>query len=97
MTTTTLRLPIDVGHDVDRRTLNALTARAIRLALDARPRDTVVAELCAVAHRSPRLLDAAIGRLERALAEQHSRTVTRAVTDLKAARASLQERARAAG
>ena len=86
MTAAVLRLPIDVDRR-DARALDALTARAIRLALVPRPDDVVAAELCAVARRSTRLLDAAIARLERALAEEQSHTVTRAVADLRVARA----------
>ena len=87
MSAATPRLPLDVDAERDTRTLDALTARAIRLALLPRPDDEVAAELCALARGSTRVLDAAIARLERALDEEESRTVGRAVAALGVARA----------
>jgi hypothetical protein len=84
--TTARRLPVDIA-DGDRRALDALTARAIRLALTPRTPSEAAPEVAAVANGSPRLLDAAIARLDRALAEEPSTTVTRAIAHLAMARA----------
>ena len=91
MTATVLRLPIEVESDTHE--LDALTARAVRLALGPeRPLDELAGELCATAHGSTRLLDAAIARVDRALAAEWSRTAARALAELEAARARLQGR-----
>ena len=89
MTATVLRLPIAI--DDDTHELDALTARAVRLALEPeRTIDETAGELCATARGSMRLLDAAIARVDRALAAEWSRTGARALAGLEAARARLQ-------
>ena len=91
MTATVLHLPLEVESDTHE--LDALTARAVRLALEPeRPVDEIAGELCAAAHGSARLLDAAIARVDRALAAEWSRTGTRALTTLEAARDRLRRR-----
>ena len=89
MTATALHLPLDVESDTHE--LDALTARAVRLALEPeRSMDEVAGELCATARGSARLLDAAIARVDRAVAAEWSRTGTRALTMLEAARDRLR-------
>ncbi|HEX4905956.1 MAG TPA: hypothetical protein VFU93_10920 [Acidimicrobiales bacterium] len=91
MTATVLHLPLEVESDT--HALDALTARAVRLALGpARPIDEMAVELCATARGSIRLLDAAIARVDRALASEWSRTGALALTALEAARTRLRGR-----
>lgn len=86
MTATVVPLFVeDDTHDLD-----ALTTRAVRLAL--RPELDVhqaAAELAAAAHGSRRLLSAAIARVDRALASEWSSVAARAAEELRAARARL--------
>lgn len=85
MTATVLRL--DLGVDEDTHDLDALTARAVRLALwPHRTVADVAADLVVAAHGDVHLLDAAIARLDRALAEEWSKTGTTALAELEAAR-----------
>ena len=91
MTATVLHLPLEV--DSDTHDLDALTTRAVRLALEPdRSIDELAGELCAAAHGSARLLDAAIARVDRAVAAEWSRTGARALTALAVARDSLRGR-----
>jgi len=89
--TTALRLPVEIGN-ANRRALDALTARAIRLALTARNLGDAASELATMANGSTRLIDAAIARLDRALSAEPSMTVSRAIADLEMARAQLDGR-----
>jgi hypothetical protein len=85
MTATALQLDLDV--DDDNRELDALTTRAIRLALwPHRSVDDVAADLVVAAHNDVHLLDAAIARIDRALAVEWSRTGTTALVELETAR-----------
>ena len=91
MTATVLHLPLEVQTDTHE--LDALTARAVRMALSPeRPMDELAGELCSTAHGSARLLDAAIARVDRALAAEWSKTGARALAELEAARARLRGR-----
>lgn len=91
VTATVLRLPLAV--DDDTHDLDALTVRAVRLALEPeRPIEELAGELCVTAHGSVRLLEAAIARVDRALAAEWSRTAARALAELEAARDRLQGR-----
>lgn len=85
MAATVDRLPLQLVSDTHE--LDALMARAVRLALGPeRPIDEVATELWTLAHGSTRMLDAAIGRVDRALAGEWSRTGARALASLHAAR-----------
>ena len=89
MTATVLHLPLEVESDTHQ--LDALTARAVRLALEPeRSLDEQAAALCATARGSVRLLDAAIARVDRAVAAEWSKTGTRALAALHAARTRLR-------
>lgn len=91
VTATVLHLPLEV--ETDTHDLDALTTHAVRLALEPeRSMDELAGELCAAAHGSARLLDAAIARVDRAVAAEWSRTGTRALTALEAARDRLRGR-----
>lgn len=83
---TVLPLPLDD----DRRELDALTARSVRLALwpEVDVADAAT-ELVRVAHGSRGLLSAAIARVDRAVATEWSSVGARAADELRAARARL--------
>lgn len=91
VTATLLHLPLQI--ETDTHDLDALTARAVRLALGPdRPIDELAIDLCGAAGGDLRLLDAAIARVDRALAAEWSRTGARALAALESARTRLRGR-----
>lgn len=82
-----LRLPIDV----DRRRIDAVTARAIRHGLLAGAGGTAATEgLRLLANDDHAVLSAAIDRIERAFAVERSRAAIRASTLLRQARTQVE-------
>lgn len=80
-----LRFPI--ADHPDQHEVEALLARAIRLALSPTVAvDSAATELVEAAHHDRRLLTLALRRTERALALEWSNVVARAVDELRAAR-----------
>jgi hypothetical protein len=75
------------------RPLDALTVRALRLALRLHvPPEEAARQLADAAGRDPRIIDAGLARAERVLADEWSSVGARVVAELRLARDRLDRR-----
>lgn len=87
-----MRFDAPMGKGAPRSTVDAVTARALRVALDrGRSRDTATAAVLAACQGSRRAASGALDRLERAFCTQPDDVLARAVDALRGALEQLPE------